>query len=167
MAGDRIVYFAYGSNLHPGWLGRRVPSARVLGPASLPGHRLAFRKLGRDGSAKSDAEAAPGASLPGAVYEMSAAHLGRLGAAEGGYLRVAVQVRTGAGVREAFAYVARAENHVTGLAPWDWYVALIRRGAEIHGLPESHREWLAGVATAPDPDEARARLALDVLRSGA
>ena len=163
MPGDWINYFAYGSNLHPGWLGRRVPSARVIGSAWLPDHGLEFRKRGRDGSAKSDAARRPGAELPGALYAMHSSDLGRLGAAEGGYLRVELTVETADGPREAFAYVAREENHVSGLPPWDWYLGLILRGAELHGLPDAHRAWLAAVSAAPDPDPARAAVARAVL----
>ncbi|MFN2166399.1 MAG: gamma-glutamylcyclotransferase family protein, partial [Anaerolineae bacterium] len=151
-----IRYFAYGSNLHPGWMRRRVPSARILGAATLPDHALAFRKRGRDGSAKSDAAPAADAVLPGAVYEMRADDLPRLGAAEGGYRQGAVMVETAAGPVEGFAWFAREEHHVTGLPPWDWYVSLILEGARFHGLPESHRRWLAGVAAAPAPGPAPA-----------
>ena len=165
MSGDWITYFAYGSNLHPGWLARRVPSARVVGSAWLPDHGLEFRKRGRDGSAKSDAVPRSGSQLPGALYAMHSSDLGRLGAAEGGYLRVELAVRTGDGPREAFAYMAREEHHVSGLPPWDWYVGLIIAGAELHDLPETHRTWLASVRALPDPDPERAALARAVLES--
>ncbi len=161
-----IRYFAYGSNLHPGWMRRRVPSARIVGAGRLADHALAFRKRGRDGSAKSDAAAAAGAFLPGAVYEMRADELPRLGAAEGGYRQGQVVVETAAGPVEGFAWFAREEHHVTGLPPWDWYVGLILEGATFHDLPESHRHWLARVAVAPDPDPERAAVARAVLEAG-
>lgn len=165
LPGERIVYFAYGSNLHPGWLARRVPSARALGKAVLPDHGLAFRKRGRDGSAKSDAAHQPGAVLPGAVYEMDHEHLGLLGAAEGGYARLEVTVETSRGPQTAFAYFARKEHHVRHLVPWDWYVGLILTGARLHGLAESHTEWLAGIQTLEDPDRERAAPARSLIAS--
>ena len=36
------LYFAYGSNMDPRQMRRRCPSAKPLGPAALPGWRLAF-----------------------------------------------------------------------------------------------------------------------------
>ena len=159
------MYFAYGSNLHPGWLARRVPSAQPLGRALLPDHAIAFRKRGRDGSAKSDAVHHPGGALPGAVYEMDQGHLGLLGAAEGGYARLEVTVEASRGKEKAFAYFAREEHHVRHLVPWDWYVGLILSGARLHGLPDSHTQWLAGVQTLDDPDHERAAFARSLIAS--
>ena len=50
-----LLYFAYGSNLHPERLRERVPSAESLGVARLEAHVLRFHKRGRDGSGKCDA----------------------------------------------------------------------------------------------------------------
>lgn len=70
---DRF-YLAYGSNLHPLRLVRRVPSARLVGTVPLPGYRLAFHKRGMDGSAKCDLELADesGSLAYGAVYSVAA-----------------------------------------------------------------------------------------------
>jgi hypothetical protein len=164
-AAGRTLYFAYGANVHPGWLQRRVPAAELLGPASLPGYRLDFRKRGRDGAARSDARpsAAPGAALPGALYALPAGQLERLGAAGAGYRSEEVEVDTPAGRRRALTFRALPGEVASGLLPWDWYVALIRRGAELLGLPAAHREWLAGVAVQVDCDERRRQAAEAVL----
>lgn len=165
--GDRggVLYFAYGANLHPGWLRRRVRRAEVIGAAALTGHRIEFRKRGRDGSGKSDACPTGLASdrLPGALYRLSADDLQRLGAAEAGYRLDEITVQAADGARAAVTWRADPAQHVEGLPPWDWYLALLRAGAAIHGLPEAHRRWLETVVCAPDPDRGRAGVALEVI----
>lgn len=163
--GDRVLFFAYGANVHPGWLRRRVPEARLLGAAALPGHRLAFRKRGRDGAARSDAcpSSAPGALLPGALYELPTSALQRLGAAGAGYEVVAAEVLTASGPRPAALFRAAPAEVDDSLLPWDWYVALLRRGAELLDLPAAHQRWLASVPVQVDADEDRAGAARSVL----
>lgn len=163
-----IVYFAYGANLHPGWLRRRVTKLGVIGRAELPGHRIAFRKRGRDGSAKSDVcpTGDPADRLPGALYRLPAGDMGRLGAAEAGYHATEVVVESGDGPMAALTWRADAQRLTDSLLPWDWYVALIRAGADYHALPAAYREWLASVPVRPDPEHARADIALAVLRAG-
>jgi gamma-glutamylcyclotransferase len=156
--GGETLYFAYGANVHPAWLRRRIPAATLVGAGRLPGYRLAFRKRGRDGAARSDAcpSASPGAALPGALYRVNERDLGLLGAAGAGYRMAQVRVESAAGPVEALTWVAEPAEIAEGLLPWDWYVALIRAGAALLELPEAHRRWLATVPTAADPDAARA-----------
>lgn len=164
-ADELVLFFAYGANVHPRWLQRRVPEARLLGAAALPGRRLAFRKRGRDGAARSDAcpSSEPGAMLPGALYELPAGALQRLGAAGAGYQVDEAQVVTPSGPRRAFVFSARPAEVEEGLLPWDWYVALLRRGAELLDLPAEHLRWLASVPVQVDADEDRAGVAQRVL----
>jgi gamma-glutamylcyclotransferase len=168
-ADARVLYFAYGANVHPGWLRRRVPEAQLIGPAELPGHRLAFRKRGRDGAARSDAcpDEDAAARLPGALYSLAAQDLDRLGAAGAGYRAVRVTVYSAAGPVAALTWIAEPAEIAAGLRPWDWYVALILAGAELHGFPAAHRQWLATVPVARDQDAGRAALAAAVLAAGA
>ena len=49
-----MKYFAYGSNMLTERLTRRVPNARCLGVARVPGRRLAFHKQSVDKSGKCD-----------------------------------------------------------------------------------------------------------------
>lgn len=164
-AEESVVYFAYGANVHPAWLRRRIPDAILLGPGTLPGHRLAFRKRGRDGAARSDAcpSSAPGATLPGALYRVRKAALQELGAAAAGYQARQVRVEAAAGPVQAVAWFAAPGDVDASLLPWDWYLALVRAGAELVGLPAAHQRWLAGVPSSVDPDEARAAPARAIL----
>jgi hypothetical protein len=164
-ADDRVLYFAYGANVHPGWLRRRIPDAELLGAAALPGHRLAFRKRGRDGAARSDAQPSetPGDALPGALYAVRRAALDRLGAAGAGYRMEEVEVRVAGESRRALTWRADDAAVAEGLVPLDWYVALIRAGAALLGLPAAHRDWLATVDVTVDRDSEQAQAARAVL----
>jgi gamma-glutamylcyclotransferase len=163
--GETVLYFAYGANVHPGWLGRRAPAARLVGSAALPGHRLAFRKRGRDGAGRSDACPTDDVAveLPGVLYELPAADLARLGAAGSGYALVDVTVRGAGGWQSARTWRALPEAMADGLSPWHWYLALIRAGAALHGFPPDYCRWLASVPAREDPDRARAALAYEVI----
>lgn len=163
--GDGLAYFAYGANLHPGWIRRRIPAAVVAGAGVLPGHRIAFRKRGRDGAGRSDAWHTGDLAdqLPGALYRLPAGDLERLGAAAAGYHADEVQIDTGTGRVTALTWRANADQLGADLLPWDWYLALIVAGAAIHQLPADYRRWLAAVPVAEDPDRARAEMAFSII----
>jgi hypothetical protein len=165
--GGELLYFAYGANVHPGWLRRRIPAAVALGCGELPGHRLVFHKRGRDGAGRSNAWRTGVAAdrLPGALYRLPADDLARLGAAGAGYQADEVVVETAAGSRTAVTWRAEPAEIAPGLLPWDWYVALIRAGGALHGLPEAHLRWLASVPLRVDPDRARAATAFAVIEA--
>lgn len=165
--GGELLYFAYGANVHPGWLRRRIPAAVALGCGELPGHRLLFHKRGRDGSGRSNAWRTGVAAdrLPGALYRIPADDLARLGAAGAGYQADKVLVGTATGPRTAVTWRAESAEIAAGLLPWDWYVALIRAGGALHGLPEAHLRWLASVPLRVDPDRARAATAFAVIEA--
>lgn len=159
------LYFGYGANVHPAWLRRRVPAAELLGPALLTGYRIAFRKRGQDGAARSDAcrSAVPGAELPGALYRLPPGGMARLGAAGAGYVATQLAVETSAGPQRATAWIALPEQVEEGLLPWDWYLGLIRAGARLLDFPASYQHWLANVPVMVDPDAERARPARELL----
>lgn len=164
--GGSVPYFAYGANVHPGWLRRRAPTAVAMMPGELPGHRIMFHKRGRDGAGRSNAWPAEVSDrLPGMLYRVQAQEFARLGAAGAGYRADEVLIETSAGPLTALTWRARPEEIENGLRPWDWYVALIRAGAALHGLPASHCRWLESVAVAVDPDRARAVAAFAVIES--
>jgi hypothetical protein len=75
----RLRYFAYGSNLHPVRLADRIGPAGLLGTATLPATRLAFNKLGRDGSGKGNLQLGQSDhQVCGAVYGMSPGQMEQL-----------------------------------------------------------------------------------------
>ncbi len=146
----RDLYFAYGSNMSSRRLRARVPEARAIEPAHLPGRLLALNKRGRDGSAKANLVDAPDARVWGVLYELAVVDWERLDPYEGGYERVRVEVvRAGGGIVEAGAYVS------TRITPepvvYDWYRELLLEGAREHGLPDDYQALLAALPTRPDP----------------
>ena len=150
------LYFAYGSNLHPLRLAERVPSSRLVGTTILPAHALRFHKRSRDGSAKCDVVPDPGAVVHGALFELEARDDAMLAAAEEGYERVAIQVDTPGGAREAFTFRARPERIAADLVPYRWYRELVVIGARYHRFPSGYVARLERVTVTDDPDAGRA-----------
>ena len=162
-----FVNFAYGSNMSSRRLRARTPSARAIGSALLAGHRLAWHKVGRDGSAKCDIVETGRAEdhVWGVLFEIAEAERCLLDMAEGlghGYEFKLVSVRDGTLDRIAGAY--HATDIDPTLMPFDWYLALVLDGAREHGLPQAHVDAIAAVAAAVDPDPLRRASNLALLR---
>ncbi|MDX1593986.1 MAG: gamma-glutamylcyclotransferase family protein [Gammaproteobacteria bacterium] len=157
---ERLLYFAYGSNLHPERMRRRVPSARPLGCAVLTGHVLRFHKHSLvDGSGKCDAHYTGRAEdrVYGAVYSLVVSEKAALDAVEGPGYEVAERVVTHEGAPlNVFLYRARPDAVDPGIAPYDWYHDLVLAGARHHGLPGPYVARLARVSVRADPDAGRA-----------
>jgi gamma-glutamylcyclotransferase (GGCT)/AIG2-like uncharacterized protein YtfP len=136
----RLLYFAYGSNLHLRMFRRRCPGAVVRGRARLPGYRLAFTRYNRTRKGGvADIVPEPEAEVWGALYEIDRACLAALDDYEHvprAYRREAVRVEDDAGAaHEAFAYLANQTGH---FAPSKQYLGVIVQGARDHGLPEAY-----------------------------
>jgi gamma-glutamylcyclotransferase len=150
-----LHYFAYGSNLHPLRLARRLAAPRLVGTARLEGWVIDFDKRGRDGSGKCRIAAGDGC-VHGAVYALTCADLARLDAIEGvgaGYERIELELP---GLGPAATYVAMSGWTGVGLEPYDWYLSIVLAGADFHRLPTAYRAALAARPTRADPDPARA-----------
>ena len=125
-------------------LGAWCPAHRVLGPAELPGHRLAFlRRSIRWGAGVVDIVPAPGRSVWGVLYELPLGP-GELDAKEGegfAYRRRDVEV-----LRDGSPFVAVAyevmEKEPVEVPPRSDYVELLVTGAREHGLPDHYIEGL-------------------------
>lgn len=152
-------YFAYGSNLHPERLRRRVPSARVLGVTLLAGHEVHFGKRGGDGSGKCTVRATRGdeAQVPGALFSMRPAGQAQLDAAEGpDYERKSALFELGEERLTGFYYQAKVHALDESLEPFDWYRDLVVAGARFHDFPRAYVEALQRVRCRKDHDAARA-----------
>jgi hypothetical protein len=136
-----LLYFAYGSNMSSEQVAAWCPDPHALGPAELPGHRLAFlrRSIRWQGGA-ADIAWAEGDSVWGVLWELPLG-LGELDAKEAAgdaYRRRTVDVRSGGELRPAVAYeVIRKEPHE--VAPTRAYLDTLMAGAREHRLPAS---WL-------------------------
>ena len=76
MESQTYLYFAYGSNLNPERMRRRIPDARPVGRATLRGWRLVERLY-------ADIEKARGGRVEGVLYLVTPTELRRLDAYEG------------------------------------------------------------------------------------
>ena len=76
MESHNYLYFAYGSNLNPERMRRRIPEARIVGRATLKGWRLVERLY-------ADIEKSRGGSVDGVLYLVTPTELHRLDAYEG------------------------------------------------------------------------------------
>lgn len=73
---DTYLYFAYGSNLNPEQIRRRIPEARAVGRATLKGWRLVERLY-------ADIERSRGSRVEGVLYLVTKTELHRLDLYEG------------------------------------------------------------------------------------
>lgn len=152
----------------------RVPSARVVGRATLEGFELRFHKRGwKDGTGKANAwnTDEPGARVHGVVYEVAERELADLDVHETGYERrrvgFAVERARGSRKVEAWVYLATPDVIDDALVPTAWYRDHVLRGARAHGLPDRLIAWLEGHPTGEGaPPEARSTMSGDPSRSG-
>lgn len=156
-----LLYFAYGSNLHPLRLIDRVGEVVLVGAGRVCGMRLRFHKLGRDGSGKCSIVRTdqPDESVHGAVYRLSRRQVRDLDGFESrgnGYQRCRIETHVAStGLMGCFTYVAMREFVDEELAPFGWYKRLVLEGARYHGLPEAHVAQVERQLAVEDPDPHR------------
>ncbi len=163
-----MQYFAYGSNMSTRRLVTRVPAARAISVAALPHHRLVFHKVGKDGSAKCDAQLMWGArhEVVGVVFEIDAREKTLLDIKEGlgnGYAQKTVNVITpDARCLTAFMYYATITD--ASLKAFHWYKEHVLRGAREHGLARAYIRAIERIESVPDPRSERHDRELSVYR---
>jgi hypothetical protein len=149
-----MKYAAYGSNLHPLRLSRRIASARLLSTAFLPGWSLHFHKRSKDESGKCNIRCG-GNGVHFAVFEISARDKLRLDEIEGvgaGYAAIFLRLP---GLGECLSYAA-TESHIDeSLQPYDWYRELVLVGARFHEFPDDYVDRISRVPAIEDPDADR------------
>ena len=158
MTSDKIITFAYGSNMPTARIRARCPTATALGVAVLHGYELRWHKTSKDGSGKADIVKSDvdGASVFGVLYEISPDEKAALDRAEGlghGYEEVEVEVLLKGTHAKVTAYRATAINPM--LQPYTWYTALAAFGAREQALPEAYIAQIEAVSAVKDPDQAR------------
>ncbi|MDX1519933.1 MAG: gamma-glutamylcyclotransferase family protein, partial [Gammaproteobacteria bacterium] len=155
-----MLYFAYGSNLHPLRLGERLLSPEFISIATLPYHRLVFHKLGVDRSGKATllATGSDNDMVYGAVYEMEDSHREQLDEIEGeGYLSREIVVTGGDRELSCYTYIAHPEWLDKTLKPYHWYKDLVLLGAKYLELPEDYIASINSLESVNDPDTHRTR----------
>ena len=144
----RHRYFAYGSNLDAEQMRTRCPDAEQIGPAELPGYRLAFTGHNRSwGGAVATLCADPQRRAAGILWSLSDADLEHLDYWEGYpsvYQRRPLTVwRPSGAATEAITYLKVDERPAR---PAPAYLDLIRRAYQRYGFdPEALTFALEGL----------------------
>lgn len=159
MSATAVAYFAYGANMAASVMAAHCPGHRLVGPAELRDHELAFsRRSIRTGTGVADVIPHAGRSVWGVLYELDDADFARLDLKEGAgwaYERYPVNVRVADRDDSipAVAYrVRRPES--SPVQPSDEYVAGLIAAARDRGLPASYVERITLAADSEDPASA-------------
>jgi hypothetical protein len=140
-----MLYFAYGSNLLPEQVAERVPGAKLLGVAQLPGWQFGYFRRSRrwaPGGAADIKPAGKKAHLWGALWRLPGwEEMDRWeGVDRRAYRRIAVEVRTAEGLVAAESYTAC--DKFPEVAPRDDYWQRLFTGGQQVGLPEDYLLFL-------------------------
>jgi len=146
---EAVLYFAYGSNMHPGQMRLRCPGCTFVAAARLLDHRLVFTRpwAAWDGGV-ADLQPSPGGMIEGVLWEITEAHRDALDEYEeypAAYTRKDVVVETFAGkALTALAYFARPMGTYR---PGRRYLQSLVDGARAHGLSAGYVASLAAIPT--------------------
>ena len=151
---DNILYFAYGSNLHPDWLCSRVIKAETVTTARLQGWRLYFHKQGTDDSAKCNIIKTGNDDdrIHGVIYRIDQDKKPALDRAESGYRSEYLNI---AGFDNVLVYLAERDMVNDLLLPYTWYHDIVLAGAQHHQLPDEYIAFIASFNSARDTDKER------------
>jgi len=149
-----MKYAAYGSNLHPIYLKKRISSARLIGTSFLPNRSLRFHKRSKDRSGKCNIVSGDNGVYI-AIFHIGIKDKSNLDDIEGlggGYSEVLLSVPE---FGDCFSYVAKESHIDDGLVPFDWYKELVLVGAREHEFPEEYLNEIDAIDACPDPDPSR------------
>ena len=145
-----MLYFAYGSNMHPDHMARRCPGCLFVAVARLSSHRLTFSRFWAawGGGGVADIQPAPGGVVEGVVWEITEAHRKTLDEYEDyptSYMRKDVVVAAFDGrALTAFVYVAKP---IGVFRPSRQYLKEIIEGAKAHRLSPEYVAFLEAIPT--------------------
>ena len=150
-------YAAYGSNLHPLRLNRRVPSATLIGTSFLPSWALQFSKRSdKDGTGKCTISR-DGEGVYLAIFEIDISEQVKLDRCEGlgyGYNDLILNdPQFGA----CTTYVADKGSIDESSTPVDWYKEYVLLGCEFNRFPYDYVERVRSTQSCEDLDKQRGR----------
>ena len=163
-----MLYFAYGSNMSSRRLSARIKAKKVC-VARLPGYKLAFEKVGKDGSGKcSLKKILDGKGLVyGVVWEFGLKEKEKLDAFEGlgmGYSEKQVTVFDCLTDRPIRAYLYDATWLDPHLLPFGWYKVHVLKGALENGFPREYVKRIISFKAVRDHNPKRARRELAIYK---
>ena len=153
---SKLFYFAYGSNLYPNRLHKRVPSATFVTNLSLKSWKLYFHKKGDDESAKCNIVKTDSSKdiVYGVIYRINADEKGKLDRVEDGYNPGKIQIDK---FDDVLVYMAKKEKIDDSLLPYTWYKDIVIAGAAFHNFPEGYIAFINSFNAVIDPDQERER----------
>ena len=128
------IYLAYGSNLNVGQMGKRCPSAKVLGAGELKNYEILFR--GANNNAVATIEPKEGANVPVVLWEITKSDEKSLDRYEGWpfmYRKEKVNVELDGKLVETMAYIMNEKGKMLG-KPSSTYYNTIMEGYSTHGF---------------------------------
>ena len=147
---ERQLYFAYGSNMSPQTMESYSPAAKLVCTARAVDFRLRFsRRSTITGTGVADIFPAPGCSVWGVLYSVSAASLEELDRKEGVCLKERAYERFDLTVVDATGrYYAGVSYRVrtptdSEILPSSNYLDVIQQAASERGLPPEYLDLLA------------------------
>jgi len=151
---NKLLYFAYGSNLHPKWLNYRVTSASPVSNISLKHWKLCFHKRSDDNSAKCNIIKTDldDDVVHGTIYEFNSDEKMKLDKAEGGYTPKSMKLGE---FDDVLVYLANSERIENNLPIYTWYHDIVLAGAEFHDLPLTYIEYIKSFKAINDPNTNR------------
>ena len=148
-------YAAYGSNLHPLRLEKRVPSTKLLGVSLVSGYELRFNKKSDiDGTGKCSINRGIGI-VRLAVYEIEVKEKTILDKCEGlgkGYDEIPIYVHQ---FGRCLTYIADPAVIDETLRPTDWYKEMVLLGCRSHRFPDEYVRSIEKIRSIEDADERR------------
>ena len=155
-----MIYYnlAYGSNMSLNRLLARLPNAKRIGVATVPGFRLTFDKQGFDNSGKCNALATHNQDdlLYGVLYKITQDEKHILDEIEGPrYDNQEIMVTSECG-NQFTAYCYVANTLCQQQLPFDWYLKHVLTGALEANLPHHYIHQIRSQQTQVDHDSARA-----------
>lgn len=128
---QKVLYFAYGSNMHQPRLEERVGEVKCLGPYTLQEYKLTF-DVGSYSGCFANVERVDGESCEGVIYELTYGQLRMLDHYEGLYTREYAMYEG----RKLHFYISCHKARGRTLLSMEYY-ALLMLGATEHKLEKS------------------------------
>jgi gamma-glutamylcyclotransferase len=153
---SNLLYFTYGSNLHPLRLTSRIHKAKFIGVCKLAGYKIVFNKIGKDNSSKCSLLPSSTYEVYGVVYKISENDSLILNKFEGkGYNRKNIEVSINDNITEVYTYIAHPNYIDKNLKPFTWYKNLVVLGGNFHKFPKSYINRIDSYSSVKDSDSNR------------
>ena len=138
-----ILYFAFGSNMYPKQMKKRIGTIPYAKRAHLPGYQFLFNKLGSDGTGKGNIVKNDKNVVWGVIFRCNQEAMNKIDDFEGvkhnHYRRKNVDVFTDDEKEfQAITYVANDEWVRSNLKPNPEYLKIILDGASHYKLPPEY-----------------------------